>query len=148
MDKLSIAIREDKTAFAPGETVEGAIQWNLDAPPRRLKLSLFWYTSGKGTRDVGVTETLKIDAPGAFGSRDFAFSLPDGPYSFSGKLISLIWAVELTCSPGSDTVRKEITLSPSGSEIVLGEVPTQNRSPFGRKGGRRNPLEGILGNRR
>jgi hypothetical protein len=146
MDRLSVDIRDNKTAFAPGETLEGTIQWNLESPPRRLKLSLFWYTSGKGTRDVGVAQSLNIDDPGAFGTREFDFALPDGPYSFSGKLISLIWAVELTCSPGSDTVRKEITLSPSGQEITLGEVPTQERLPFG--GGRRNPLEGLLGNRR
>jgi hypothetical protein len=47
--------------------------------------------------------------------------LPEGPYSFSGKLISLIWALELACSPGSETVRREITVSPTGHEIVLGE---------------------------
>ena len=120
MDNLSVALREDKTAFAPRETIHGTVQWSLDANPQHLDLSLFWYTSGKGTRDVGVVETQRFDDPGAHGSKDFSFTLPDGPYSFSGKLISLLWAIELTCSPGSETVRREITVSPTGQEIVLG----------------------------
>jgi hypothetical protein len=121
MDELSIMLQDEKTAFAPRETIHGTIQWNLNANPRHLELSLFWYTAGKGTRDIGVVETLRFDAPGVFGSKDFSFTLPDGPYSFSGKLISLIWAIELTTSPSSETIRREITLSPTGREIILGE---------------------------
>ena len=123
MDKLTLALKDDKVTFAPRETLRGTAQWNLDANPRHLELSLFWYTAGKGTRDVGVIETLRFDEPGASGSKDFSFTLPEGPCSFSGRLISLIWAIELTCSPDSKTVRREIALSPSGHEIVLGEHP-------------------------
>jgi len=122
MDKLNIALQDDKAAFAPRQTLHGRVEWNLDENPRHLELSLFWYTSGKGTRDVGVVETQRFDDPGSHGSREFSFTLPDGPYSFSGRLISLIWAVELTCSPGSETARREIVLSPTGHEVVLGQV--------------------------
>ena len=120
MEKLSIILEQDKTTFVPRETVRGTVRWNLDAGIRHLELSLFWYTAGKGTRDVGVIETYRLDEPGASGSKDFSFTLPEGPYSFSGKLISLIWALELTGSPGSETIRREITVSPSRREIVLG----------------------------
>jgi len=137
MDKLDIILHGDRTTFAPRETVRGRLEWALDTNPRYLELSLFWYTSGKGTRDVGVIGTAKFDDPGVHGSKDFSFALPDGPYSFSGKLISLIWAVELTCSPGSETVRREITVSPTGREIVLGEVASTG-----------DPLESILGGRK
>jgi hypothetical protein len=123
MDKLSIVLNEDRTAFAPRATVDGTVQWNLDRNPQSLELSLFWYTSGKGTRDVGVVGAQRFDEPGAYGSKDFSFALPAGPYSFSGQLISLIWALELTCCPGSETIRREITVSPSRQEIVLG-VPS------------------------
>jgi hypothetical protein len=119
MGHLQIHLRDDKTNFLPCETVEGTIQWNLDTNPRFLELSLFWYTAGKGTRDVGVVNSLKFDAPGAYGQKEFAFDLSDGPYSFSGKLISLIWAVELTCSPGGESVRQEFVLSPTGHEVLL-----------------------------
>ena len=123
MEKLSIVLNEDKAAFAPRETIHGTVRWSLDAGTRRLELSLFWHTAGKGTQDVGVIDTRQFDEPGATGSKDFSFTLPEGPYSFSGKLISLIWALELTCSPGSDTVRREITVSPTGQEIILGSRP-------------------------
>ncbi len=144
MDTLGITLNEDKTAFAPRETVHGTIRWNLGMHPRHLELSLFWYTAGKGTRDVGVIETKRFDEPGVCGSKDFSFTLPANPYSFSGKLISLLWALELTCSPSSESVRREITLSPTGQEIVLGGV-SQDRVPGdGNKSGQ-DSLEQVLG---
>jgi hypothetical protein len=120
MSELDISLHESRTSYAPGDTVRGTVQWNVQGNPQRLDLSLLWYTTGKGTRDVGVIETLAVDNPGSFGSRDFAFTLPYGPYSFSGKLISLIWVLELSCTPGEGIVRQEITVSPTGREIVLG----------------------------
>ena len=135
MDTLNIALHEDKTAFAPGQTVEGTIRWSLHTNPEHLEFSLFWYTAGKGTRDVGVVETARFDNPGACGSKEFAFPLPDGPYSFSGKLISLIWALELTCRPGSETARRE---------IILSEVSKQGSVGWNEKVLGRNPLERIL----
>jgi hypothetical protein len=121
MDEIDIALHEDKTAYAPGETLQGTLRWNLQAPVRSLDLSLLWYTSGKGTRDVGVFETQTFESPGLLGSKDFAIKLPEGPYSFSGRLISLIWAIEVTCVPEGPTQRQEIVLSPTGREITLGQ---------------------------
>ena len=120
MSELDISLRDSQTSYAPGDTVVGAVQWNLQTNPRRLDVTLLWYTAGKGTRDVGVIETVAIENPGSLGSQDFAFALPYGPYSFSGRLISLIWVIELTSAPGEQTVRQEITVSPTGEEIVLG----------------------------
>jgi hypothetical protein len=148
MDKLSIVLSEEKAAFAPREVVRGVIEWRLDSNPKHLDLSLFWYTSGKGTRDVGMIGTARFDSPGAYGSKEFSFPLPEGPYSFSGRLISLIWAIELTCSPGSETVRREFTLSPTGQEIVLGHVPAQARLPWSKDGSRPDALESVLGVRK
>jgi len=134
MGKLNIELNDAKNAFAPGEQVEGRIEWSLDANPNALTLSLLWYTSGKGTRDVGVLCTKRIDSPGALGSDRFSFTLPAGPYSFSGKLISLIWALELTCTPGSDTVREEIIVSPTGREILLTSVAGQSEGKNNQSG--------------
>lgn len=127
-DRLKIVLHEDKTAFAPRETIRGVVEWNMDATPRRFDLSLFWYTDGRGTRDVGMVHTLRIDDPEARGSKDFSFALPEGPFSVSGKLVSVIWAIELTCSPTEETVRREIIVSPAGKAIVLGSVAPRN--PF------------------
>jgi len=139
MDKLSIHFRGDQTTFAPSQMVHGAIQWSLQTNPRSLELSLFWYTAGKGTRDVGVVETLTVDHPGASGAKDFTFTLPKGPFSFSGRLISVIWALELTCAGSDETVRREIIVSPTGREIVLGDESWAEDRPRG------NPSERILG---
>lgn len=148
MDKLSIILHEERIVFAPRETVQGTIEWSLNESPRGLDLSLFWYTIGKGTRDIGVIESRRFDSPGLRGSKEFSFPLPQGPYSFSGKLISLVWAIELTCSPGAGTIRREFTLSPTGQEIVLGNAASHNRFPWSQGGAGPNPLERILGVRR
>ncbi len=119
MDNLNIEIAEAKTSFRPGETVAGTVRWNLEENPESLELSLFWHTQGKGTRNVGVVETVKFDSPGSLGQKDFSFKLPQGPYSFSGKLISLIWAIEATTFPTEQTTKREITISPTGQEVVV-----------------------------
>jgi hypothetical protein len=142
MHKLNIELYDGKNAFAPGERVEGKIQWSVDVEPKALELSLLWYTSGKGTRDAGVVNSKRIDRPGSSGSDQFSFTLPSGPYSFSGKLISLIWALELTCTPGSETVREEIVVSPTGREILLTSLAGQGREPENQPG---EFLKRILG---
>jgi len=144
MDKLSIKLHDDKTVFAPRDTVQGVIEWNLDSNPRRLDLSLFWYTAGRGTRDVGMVHQMPLESPGMHGSKEFSFSLPDGPLSVSGKLVSVIWAIELTCSPGSETTRRVITLSVTGKEVVLGSVRPQNPFASGRNETRPDSPESIL----
>ena len=119
MEELKIQIAESKTSFAPGESIEGTLRWNLQENPESVEISLFWRTEGKGTRDVGVIDTTRFDSPGTLGQRDFSFKTPPGPYSFSGKLISVIWAVEATAYPTEQTARQQITISPTGREIIL-----------------------------
>lgn len=119
MNQLDITLCQDKIDYAPREKVEGSLGWRLKTPPRRIEATLLWHTSGKGTRDAGAIETVTIDNPDSVGSKDFAFTLPEGPYTFSGKLISLVWAIEATCSPGDKTVRQEILVSPTRRQIIL-----------------------------
>ena len=126
MNPMDITLRQDKTNFTPHETVEGTLRWRFESQPQRIDVSLLWYTSGTGTQDVGVVETLPIEAPHAVGQRDFAFRLPEGPYSLAGKLLSIIWAIEATSAPDNQTVRQQIVVSPTGSEIALrGPVPVR-----------------------
>ena len=63
-------------------------------------ISLLWHTEGKGTEDVEVVEQINVEDPPITGSHDFSFRVPDFPWSFSGTLISLIWAVEASLDPG------------------------------------------------
>jgi hypothetical protein len=119
VSRLEIATEEGRSGFHPGEELRGTASWSLDAPPTKVELRLFWRTEGKGSQDVGVVETLSFDDAGPEERREFRFRLPPGPYSFSGKLISLIWALELVAEPGADAGRQDITLSPTGREILL-----------------------------
>ncbi|MEW6076638.1 MAG: hypothetical protein AB1724_02370 [Thermodesulfobacteriota bacterium] len=119
MDGLSLSIKDDRDVFAPGETVEGKAAWQADSPPGKIFLRLFWFTRGKGTEDVGMVSEVVFDHPPATGARPFSLALPLSPYSFSGQLVSLTWALELSAEGSDQTAVKEIVVSPFGQEIDL-----------------------------
>lgn len=119
MSALEILLPNGRTGFKPGEKLEGNIRWTLAAPPQKLELQLLWHTSGKGSSDVRSAGSLVFHPGSSSGSESFSFQLPTAPYSFSGKLISLTWTLELLAHPGDELARQDFTLSPSGSEIVL-----------------------------
>jgi hypothetical protein len=117
MSLLTIDIQDMNTAFIPGQTIRGQVQWQLDEKPKNAALKLLWYTAGKGTEDAGVVRTAIFDNPAATDTRRFEFTFPTGPYSFSGQLISLIWTLELEVD--KECMRQDITVSPDRQEIKL-----------------------------
>jgi hypothetical protein len=119
MSLIQVQIRDGYTAFRPGDVVEGTVLWQLEPGPTEVEARLFWYTRGKGDQDVGIVETLPYANPTSTDRRQFRFRLPEGPYSFSGKLISLEWAIEVVAQPGDVAGRAGITVSPTGDEIRL-----------------------------
>jgi hypothetical protein len=120
MSELRIELTGGRTNYRPGEPLSGRASWRVDGQPSSAALKLFWYTSGKGTRDVGVVDTTVFPSPRPQDQREFTLPLPREPYSFSGKLISLVWAVELLVEPGGHAERQEFVLSGTGREVVLG----------------------------
>jgi len=125
MSDLRVRTPNDRTAFHPGEELAGAVYWKLDVPPRTLELRLFWFTRGKGTEDAAVVDTVRFEAPQAEEARPFRFRLPDAPYSFSGKLISLVWALELVAEPSRDVARLELVIAPGAREVLLEALPEE-----------------------
>ena len=119
MSTLDIQTRTGQKNFRPADEVTGTAMWQLDKPPKSVELRLFWFTRGKGTTDVGVAETVTFDGAGQSDRRDFRVRLPAVPYSFSGKLISVVWALELIAQPGNQSTRFELTMSPTGTEVAL-----------------------------
>jgi hypothetical protein len=119
MSELEIRTRDNKTDFLPGEELAGEVSWQTDSAPGPVELRLFWHTEGKGTRDVEVIESISFNVPAPQDRRDFRFQLPDSPYSFSGKLISVVWALELVLPSTGETERLEIVISPTREEIAL-----------------------------
>lgn len=127
MSQLAIQTGDDRAAFHPAETITVEARWELDSEPEALEVRLVWNTSGKGTTDIGVEKTVSLDAPGLSGSRRLDVELPAAPYSFSGKLVSLIWALELVALPSGESSRKEITIAPNQREVLL--HPDSSKQP-------------------
>lgn len=123
MSELNVTLLDGRTSFMPGAEVIGEARWSLDTPPKSIELRLFWHTSGKGTSDVQIVQIEQFDHAGAQDRRPFRFALPEGPYSFSGRLISLSWALELVAIPSQETCRQPLVLSPAGAEIDLHSEP-------------------------
>jgi hypothetical protein len=119
MIALEVRARGGRAAFSPGDALEGMATWHFDGDVRALELRLFWYTEGRGDRDVETVEMSGFEAPQAQEERGFSFRLPEGPYSFSGNLITLNWALELVAQPSGDAARLEFTVSPTGRPVSL-----------------------------
>ena len=120
MSELALRTLDDRREFLPGQEVSGEAAWSLDGDPRAAEVRLFWFTRGKGTDDVEVVDTVRFDRPSRDDRREFRFTLPEGPHSFSGRLISLTWALELVTKRPGAADRVEISVSPTGKEISLG----------------------------
>ena len=119
MTVLTITTDEGGSWFRPGETIRGTVGWHLDDDAEALEVRLFWHTRGKGTQDVDVVATKHLAQPEISGTRAFEFDVPKGPYSFSGKLITLAWAIELVALPAGTTERLDLTIGPQPVEVDI-----------------------------
>ena len=119
---IRLGLRENQTAFRPGETITGAVLWEFEKPPSGAEVRLVWFTRGKGTEDGGIAATVVFTEPPAADTREFGFDAPNGPYSFSGTLIAVLWAVEFVVTPGKEFQRIEIVIAPGAREIHLPRI--------------------------
>lgn len=139
MAELSIKTELNNLAYTPGETLRGEVAWTIDLVKNSEggEIRLFYYTSGKGSQDVEIVSTVAVPARQSTGKHKFEFHLPETPYSFSGKLVSLIWALEFQMLESDETKRLEFILSPDGEEIDLyahaeGEMPSYTNLRIGK----------------
>jgi hypothetical protein len=117
---IAISIDQPTSNFRPGEIISGTVSWSDLAPQTEgLETRLLWYTEGKGSQDVEVVDSVKHEAPQSAGSFRFEFVAPTRPFSFSGKLISLLWTIEVVLFPSHEGFREPLTISSDGSEIKL-----------------------------
>lgn len=125
---LAIETLDHKVAYEPGEPIDGIVSWSFDGEARDLELRLLWYTSGKGDRDSAAHDIVRFEGPELTDAQPFSFTAPRGPYSFSGKLITLTWALELVVNKDKTAfARQEIVIAPGGREVSPGrrhEGPT------------------------
>ena len=118
-DRLTLACADGRSAFVPGEIVEVDAEWQLAEPAREVELRLVWSTAGIGARDLEVVGRRVIGA-GASGRGRHTLQLPESPYSFSGKLISLLWSLELIVDGGRCSTRVGLVIAPERREVVIG----------------------------
>jgi len=119
MNGLRIELEGGKKNFSPGDKLRGKVSWDFVAPPMSIEIRLIWFTKGRGTQDAEIVEKRTFEYPGQRETRAFDFVLPVGPYSFSGKLITLIWALELVDEDSSSSAVEEIVVAPYGKEVLL-----------------------------
>lgn len=117
---IRIEIEDGRQEFEPGEEIAGRVSWVLETPPEAVELRLFWYTEGKGTQDVQVVEKVEFGALQE-GREDFRFRLPSEPFSFSGRLLSIRWALELVAEPSGEAQREDFVMGPEGREVEVHE---------------------------
>jgi len=116
---LKIELPQNERSFAPGGTIGVDAHWALDKPADRVELRLVWNTVGKGDRDLSVVSTWSYDATSMNGHQLEEVTLPEAPYSFSGKLLSLVRAFELIALPSGESTREEFVIAPNGRELTL-----------------------------
>jgi hypothetical protein len=117
---LFLKINDDQTLFHPGEKLSGTADWRSEKEVRAIEVRLIWFTQGKGTQDTQIVDRRRWEAPALDTQEKFDFTLPEAPHSFSGKLITLTWAIELVVEKGNESRRVEFVLSPFDTEIELG----------------------------
>lgn len=116
---LRIEIAGGNARLRPGDKLNGVVSWDLPAVPAGVEVTLGWETSGKGTQDSETVETVRFDNVGRSDRKPFTLTVPAAPYSFSGKLISLVWKLEAETDGGVSAEPVAVTISPTGGEILL-----------------------------
>lgn len=115
---IAIELTNQSPAFLPGDAIEGTVRWS-EEQGTSLEIRLIWFTQGKGDRDFELIDVHTVPSLAPSGSERFQFQAPHRPQSFSGKLISLQWAIEAIVFPHESTARQDLTISSTGSEITL-----------------------------
>ncbi len=117
---IELSLTSEQTAFLPGDIISGTIRWaDIKENSEQIAVRLIWYTKGKGQQNHGVLETISVANPPTRGESGFQFTAPHRPYSFSGKLISLVWSIEAIVFPDLEAEQLEVVISPDGKEIIL-----------------------------
>jgi len=122
MSEMMIAVRKQPAEYEPGEEIAGGVQWLLGKAPASVEVRLFWHTTGRGYEDAGVVATVVFDDAKADDTRSFEFVAPQAPYSFTGSLITLRWAVEVVALPHKENARVDLVIAPQGKALVLAKV--------------------------
>jgi len=122
MDKISIKLKDGKISYHPGEKISGELEWDLTQEVQDIAINIFWYSEGMGEQDSEISETEIIKSPIKSDKQSFEMELPMAPYTYSGNITSLKWAIEATTLEDKVKDIKEFSMTPGNKEIVLPEI--------------------------
>ncbi len=122
MDKISIQLKDAKISYHPGEKISGEVEWDLTQEVKEIAINVFWYTEGIGDQDSEIAESEIIKLPLKSDRQSFEIELPMAPYSYSGQITSLKWAIEATTLKDKVKDVKEFSMTPGNKEIILPEI--------------------------
>lgn len=118
MSDATLSIELDTDVAECGDVVVGTARWGRsESAPRAIRTQLRYWTVGRGDTDGAVV--AEVDLEGIVqGAGRFELPVPEaGPMSFEGKLMHVLWAVELiidkTLRPDPD-LSQPITVLPRG----------------------------------
>jgi hypothetical protein len=114
-----------RSAFEPGQTVPVTAKWDLKSPLDAVELRVVWNTASRGDVELQIAKAVRIESPHPSDTLQMTLTLPRQPYSFSGKLVSLVWALELVAIPSLASTRTQITIGPGGKAVRLPELSGQ-----------------------
>lgn len=118
MNDLNVSLQTD--VCSPDQTLFGNVTWSsVSESAESISIRLIWFTQGKGDRDYLAVDSIDIPVSASSNGAEFEFVLPRRPLSFSGKLISLTWAVEAVVIPSKQSALAEFTLCDRSAKIVL-----------------------------
>lgn len=119
MKSLEILLNQSG-ALKPGGVLEGTVMWELESPAKKITINFFWFLEKYGdVEETNIISSLEAENIQPHGYKNFAFDIPRQPYSFSGNLFSIKWAVE--CVVDKDSVVQDLVVSNNGQEIEAGE---------------------------
>lgn len=89
----------DGLTYRPGEKIQGKVTLYTDEKVRckHFYIRLGWRTEGRGTQHNEKVEELDVfqgELEASFPTTyDFAFTLPEQPWSYEGHYINVVWSV-------------------------------------------------------
>jgi hypothetical protein len=128
--------RSDPLVLETGQLVRGVLETEAleGVEFRELQVRFLWHTEGKGNRTAGDGETQTLERSGTWAEGDrrtFPFEIPSpqGPMSYSGKILQVLWTLEARLD--RSLLKPDLTLglpvilwgSPEPEHANLGPVP-------------------------
>ncbi len=117
MNTIKIHLTDDRTTYTPEQTIRGKLEWQLDDRPRAIELQLIWQTEGKGTKDADAAVVQRWDSPAPSDELSFELTVPPGPLSYHGSMISILWTLEALAVKPHAVASCGITISTAGQAI-------------------------------